>query len=311
MSAGVAQAPVRAVTNTRRFPRFPLSVPADITVLRSGIPYTIPGRSITLGERGLGVVLAGEVQAGDPVGLEFRLPDSDGRLRLRAVVRYQALLQCGLEFQNMTAEQQTLIEHWTRKKSAATPQRSLPAVRVQASAPPLTDLPITVAPAATRIAAPVVSAEPKQMTRGARFRPALWAVLAAALVSGALGWWYWRRAWDELESQLPVSKALAQTAPTTIPAEVVPAEVMEKLITHKIEPIYPEAARRANTQGIVVLETLIGSDGSVVDVRAVSGPEELSPAAVDAVKWWRFQPYLVNGQAVRVKTTLAIQFRAD
>lgn len=310
MSAGVAQAPVRAVTNTRRFPRFPLSVPADITVLRSGIPYTIPGRSITLGERGLGVVLAGEVRAGDPVGLEFRLPDTGGRLRLKAVVRYHALLQCGLEFQNMTAEQQTLIEHWTRKRSAATPQPSSPAESVQASAPPVTDPAITIPPA-TPIAAPAVFAEPKRTTRGASFRPALWAVIVAALVIGVLGWWYWRRAWDELESQLPVSSTLAQTPPTAVPAEVVSAEIMGKLITHKIEPIYPEAARRANIQGVVVLETLIGPDGSVLDVHAISGPDELSPAAVDAVKWWRFQPYLVNGQAVRVKTTLAIQFRAD
>jgi protein TonB len=310
MSAGVAQAPVRAAKNTRRFPRFPLSVPADITVLRSGIPYTIPGRSITLGERGLGVVLAGEVHAGDSVGLEFRLPDTGGRLRLQAVVRYQALLQCGLEFQHMTAEQQTLIEHWTRRKSAGAPQFSLPAGSVQATGPSVTDPPITVSSAAS-IAAPLVIVEHEPTTRGASFRPALWVVLAAALVIGALGWWYWRRAWDELEAQLPVSNTLTQAAPTTVPAEIVPAEVMEKLITHKIEPIYPEAARRAKTQGIVVLETLIGADGSVLDVRAVSGPDELSPAAVDAVKWWRFQPYLVNGQAVRVKTTLAIQFRAD
>ena len=86
---------------------------------------------------------------------------------------------------------------------------------------------------------------------------------------------------------------------------------MQKLITHKTEPIYPEAARNANIQGVVVLETVIGPDGNVVDVRAVSGPDELATAAVDAVKWWRFQPYLANGQAVQVKTTLAVEFRRE
>jgi protein TonB len=311
MSAGVAQAPVRPVKNSRRFPRFPLSVPTDVTVLRSGIPCTIPGRSITIGERGLGVVLAGEVQPGDPVGLEFHLPDSGGRLRLKAVVRYQALLQCGLEFLNMTAEQQTLIEHWTRKKNFAGPRISPAATSVeapvpQAAAPPIAAPQLPVGPPTTAVIAPMVIDEPVQNPRSSLFRPALWIVIAAALVMGGLGWWYWRQAWDELESQLPASKTSAQVVPTAVPADV-----MQKLILHKTEPIYPEAARRANIQGVVVLDTLIGSDGNVLDVRAVSGPDDLGPAAVDAVRWWRFHPYLVNGQAVQVKTALAVEFRGN
>jgi TonB family protein len=294
MSAGVAQAPVRASANTRRFPRFPLSVPADITVLRSGIPYTIPGCSITIGEGGLGAVLAGELRAGDPVGLEFRLPDSGGRVRLKAVVRYQALLQCGLEFVNLTSEQQTLIEHWTRRKSVQNPQTlPLPGVAPASAAP---SMPSPAMPPHIAIA------EPSRKRRGAIFRPVLWGVLAATLVASGFGWWYWRQAWTELESQLPAS--YTQAAPT-----IVPAEVMEKFITHKIEPIYPDSARQANVQGVVILETIVGTDGSVADVRAISGPDELTPAAVDAVKWWRFQPYVVNGQAVQVKTTLAVEFR--
>ena len=86
---------------------------------------------------------------------------------------------------------------------------------------------------------------------------------------------------------------------------------MERLLTHKIEPIYPEAARQANIQGIVILDAVIGTEGTVVDLRAISGPDELTPAAVDAVKWWRFRPYFINGQAVQVKTTLAVDFRGN
>ena len=306
MSAGVAQAPVRAVSNTRRVPRFPLSVPADVTVLRSGIPYTIPGRSITIGERGLGLALAGEVRAGDPVGLEFRLPDSGGRLRLKAVVRYQALLQCGLEFVNLTAEQQTLIEHWTRRKSEHSFHTTSPMASSESSAPPVTAVPRAAPKLAAAPAARVAIAKPEQKRRRAISRTAILAVLAATLVAGGFGWWYWHRAWDELESQLPAGSTLMQPTPTPVPAEV-----MQKLITHKTEPIYPEAARNANIQGVVVLETVIGPDGTVVDVRAVSGPDELATAAVDAVKWWRFQPYLANGQAVQVKTTLAVEFRRE
>lgn len=120
--------PVRGVANTRRVPRFPCAVPADATVLRSGIPHSIPGRSVTLGERGLGMVLAGEVHPGDSVKLDFYLPDFGGRLQLRAVVRYQALLQCGLEFESITPRQQRLIEHWTRIKTVTNPtlRRRLP-----------------------------------------------------------------------------------------------------------------------------------------------------------------------------------------
>jgi TonB family protein len=281
MSAATAQAPLKTTKNTRRVPRFPLSVPADVTVLRSGIPFSIPGRSVSIGERGVGVVLAGELHPGDSVGIEFRLPDAGGPFRLKAVVRYQALLHCGLEFVNLTSEQQTLIEHWTRKKSA------------------------TIPPPVITTSVPLIEAQVEKH-HGA-FRRALWIALAGTLLLvGALGWWHWHHAWSELESQIPASKSLIQPAPTTVPTEV-----MEGLVTHKTDPIYPEAARQANIQGIVALDVIIGPDGTVVDVQPISGPEQLAPAAVDAVKWWRFQPYLLNGQAVQVRTTLAVDFRAN
>jgi protein TonB len=86
---------------------------------------------------------------------------------------------------------------------------------------------------------------------------------------------------------------------------------MESRLIHKIEPIYPEAARQANVQGVVILEAVIGTDGTVVDLRAISGPDELTAAALDAVKWWRFQPYVLSGRAVQVKTKLAVEFREN
>ena len=292
MSAAATQAPVRGVTNTRRVPRFPMAVPVDVTVLRSGIPYSIPGRSVGIGERGLGVVLAGELHPGDSVGLEFHLPDTSGRLRLKAVVRYQALLHCGLEFLNLTSEQQTLIERWTRKTSATNPRAASWIAQSAAPAIVTTTIPLLKATA--------------RKSHSAIFRPALGIVLAGMLLLGGLGWWYWYRAWGELESQIPANNPLSQPPPATVSSEV-----MEGLVTHKVEPIYPEAARQANLQGLVVLAAVIGPDGTVLDVRPISGPDELTPAAVDAVKWWRFQPYLVKGQAVQVKTTLAVDFRRD
>jgi TonB family protein len=298
MTAAATQAPARVFTNTRRVPRFPLAVPADVTVLRSGIAYSIPGRSVTLGERGVGLVIAGELHPGDSVGIEFRLPDAGGPFRLKAIVRYQALLHCGLEFVSLTSEQQTLIEHWTRRKSVADPVASSPSAGSHFS-----NL-SSGAALAPSIAAPRKITQPKR--RGKRSRRATWAAVGAMLVLSALGWWHWHQAWGELESQIPASKPPSQQPPT-----YVPAEVMQGLLTHKIDPIFPEAARLAKVQGIVVLDAVIGADGTVVDLRAISGPDELTSAALDAVKWWRFQPYLINGQAVQVKTRLAVDFRQN
>jgi TonB family protein len=227
------------------------------------------------------------------VGLEFRLPDTAGRLRLKAVVRYQALLHCGLEFLNLTAEQQTLIEHWTRKKSGLNPSAQLPVVQKEPVAPSSLDAP----------APPPPPAPEPEMQRPSRV---LWWLVAGLLVFGGLIWWQWSRAWNELEAQLPATRTLEKQAQA-----VVPAEIMEGRVLHKVEPIYPEAARQANIHGIVVLDTVVSADGAVIDVRPVSGPEELATAAADALKWWRFQPYVLNGQAVPVRTRLAVEFRGN
>jgi TonB family protein len=299
MSTAATQAHVRVFTNARRVPRFPLAVPADVTVLRSGIPYSIPGRSVTIGERGVGLVLAGELHPGDSVGIEFRLPNAGGPFRLKAVVRYQALLHCGLEFVNLTSEQQTLIEHWTRRKSFADSTAAVATTLASQSE----------VVHAQSLAAPSQVIRQKisgRKTVRPMLRSTAWFAVVGTILLATIGWWHWRQAWGELESQIPPS----QKAPQHPPAYV-PAEVMEKLLIHKIEPIYPDAARQAKVEGIVILDAVIGRDGTVVDVHPMSGPDELSPAAVDAVKWWRFQPYQANGQPVEVETRLAVEFRGN
>jgi TonB family protein len=294
MSAAATRAPLPGIANTRRVPRFPLSIPADVTVSYSGGPQSIPGRTLTFGERGLGLVLAGEVHPGDSVNLDFNLPDFGGRLQLKAVVKYQALLKCGLEFQSVTPQQQRLIEHWTRTKSVTNPNPASPVASPWSPAPPVET-------------ATAVSVEPAdEKNHHPWFRRATVAILTGLLVFAALSWWQWRRTWDELESRIPPAEALSHQS-----AAYVPSQVMQGRLIHKIEPIYPEAARQANIQGVVALDVLIGPDGSVSNVRPVSGPDELAPAAVEAVKWWRFQPYLVQGRAVQVETTLALDFRGN
>ena len=93
------------------------------------------------------------------------------------------------------------------------------------------------------------------------------------------------------------------------PRAQVPAEVMEKLLVHRVEPVYPAEARQANLQGIIALDVVVGRDGSVVHMHALNGPDLLARAAMDALRWWKFEPYRVNGEPVTVETTMAVEFK--
>lgn len=84
---------------------------------------------------------------------------------------------------------------------------------------------------------------------------------------------------------------------------------MEKRILTKVDPAYPEAARKAGTEGLVVLDAVIAPDGSVKNLRPVSGPALLVQSATEAVQSWKFEPYLSSGKAVEVETTIGVEFR--
>lgn len=87
------------------------------------------------------------------------------------------------------------------------------------------------------------------------------------------------------------------------------ASAAESGLIHRVEPQYPEEARAQGIQGAVVLEVHIGSDGSVAQVKVVSGQPVLANAAMSAVKQWRFKPRQVNGQAAEMQTTITLNFR--
>ena len=84
--------------------------------------------------------------------------------------------------------------------------------------------------------------------------------------------------------------------------------VVEANLIHDVTPIYPPEAGRARIEGTVVLQAVIGKDGSVQDVRVESGLPMLAQAAVDAVKQWRYRPYLLNGEPVEVDSRITINF---
>jgi protein TonB len=76
----------------------------------------------------------------------------------------------------------------------------------------------------------------------------------------------------------------------------------------RVNASYPAAARQAHIQGAVVLCAKISKDGIVQNVRALFGPPELIPAAVEAAEQWRYQPYRVNKDPVEVDTEIRMDF---
>jgi TonB family protein len=80
------------------------------------------------------------------------------------------------------------------------------------------------------------------------------------------------------------------------------------LLVKKVAPAYPPDARDAHIQGIVVLQANIDKEGDVSNLVLVSGDPMLAPAAIEAVQQWKYRPYLLNGQAVEVETTIQVNF---
>jgi TonB family protein len=91
-----------------------------------------------------------------------------------------------------------------------------------------------------------------------------------------------------------------------------PVEVSEEaaraLLIHIVNPVYPPEASAQKLHGPVVLQAVIGRDGSVQDLKLVRGYFVLSKAAIAAVKQWRFQPYTLNGHAAATQTVITINF---
>ncbi len=290
MAAGV-QTKAWHGESRRREPRFPVHVPLDVTILRSGVPQTVPGRAVNVCERGIGAMLAAELIPGETVGVEVRLPLSADAIRVRAAVRYQDKLQYGFEFVAISPEERGRIRAWAKETKA---KSSEPEVR-------------TLSPSKaneTRFEK-ATSAEAKSGNPKRSHRRIIWISLLGVIVCLALvSWWRWNRAWNQLESGLNIAQV-----PASEPRVQVPAEMMEKLLVHRVEPVYPAEARRQNLQGTVALDIIVGRDGSVVSMRALNGPDVLARAAMDALRWWKFEPYRVNGEPAVVETTVAVEFK--
>lgn len=292
-------------TFRRAFLRHPINVPVDLIALRCGVPESLPGRCTDISESGLGAVVAGELSPGQQVAIELRLPHVGMPVRARALVRYQSHLHCGLELVGLSREQQDMIRYWLHQPagSATLSNVSTRERKNQAETGPT----IAMSPATALAAEVTEDAEitaPVNLTSGQKIRlahRATYLVAALILLLAALGWWQWQKSWRDLETQ-------SQDAMGGLH---VSAETMGARLVTKVDPIYPEVARRLGTQGLVVLDAVIAPDGSVRKLRAVSGPDVLVQSATAAVGSWKFEPYLSSGKPVEVETMIAVEFRLD
>ena len=101
---------------------------------------------------------------------------------------------------------------------------------------------------------------------------------------------------------------LAEPKPAAPQKIRISSGVAQGNLIHNVNPQYPPLARQAHIQGVVVLLAVIGKDGTVQNLRVKSGSPLLAQAAVDAVKQWRYRPYLLNGEPVEVDTQININF---
>jgi len=101
------------------------------------------------------------------------------------------------------------------------------------------------------------------------------------------------------------SLASAQIVPQRV--RVADTIISQQIIT-KVAPVYPPLARQARIQGQVILRAQISKSGDVENLQLISGHPILAPAAIDAVKQWKYKPYLLNGEPVAVETSVTVNF---
>jgi protein TonB len=119
---------------------------------------------------------------------------------------------------------------------------------------------------------------------------------------------------SDFGSSTGVMGSIFGSAPVTQVKAAVPKKinissgVAQGMLLQKTQPVYPPIAKAARVQGTVVLQAKISKTGSIEDLHVISGPAMLQQAALDAVKSWRYRPYLLNNEPVEVETTVNVIF---
>jgi protein TonB len=103
-------------------------------------------------------------------------------------------------------------------------------------------------------------------------------------------------------------ETVVQPAPRPKGLEHISSGVAAGLLIQKTLPIYPPIAKQARIEGTVVLQAIISKSGNIENLRVVSGPAMLQQAALDAVRQWRYRPYMLDNEPVEVETTVNVIF---
>jgi protein TonB len=115
-------------------------------------------------------------------------------------------------------------------------------------------------------------------------------------------------------SGVGIARSIGDGIPMVVPARPVAvrpllvSHLAEANLVHKVQPIYPPLAQRARIQGAVELRAIIGKTGAIENLVVVRGHPMLAPAALEAVKQWRYRPYLLNGEPIAVETDITVNF---
>jgi TonB family protein len=112
-----------------------------------------------------------------------------------------------------------------------------------------------------------------------------------------------------LLSSLPPSPPQTSATVSKVPRIQMQQEHLGCSILNVVEPIYPKESRLARVEGVVKLILVIGANGTAADVHAVSGDPVLLDSVISAVRQWRFQPELLNGDPVEAEVALSFTFR--
>jgi protein TonB len=88
-------------------------------------------------------------------------------------------------------------------------------------------------------------------------------------------------------------------------------DVIAAMALYQPKPVYPPLARMARIQGTVVLQAILSRDGTIQDLKVLSGHPLLVQAALDAVRTWRYQPTLLNSEPVEVLTEIDVKFTLE
>ena len=108
-----------------------------------------------------------------------------------------------------------------------------------------------------------------------------------------------------------IASAADAAAPPPRPAALKPLRIShwaEGNLVYRVQPLYPEIARQARIQGAVVLRAVVSKNGTIENLTTESGHPALAAAAINAVKQWRYRPYLLNNEPIEVETEITVNF---